>query len=100
MHDHRARRCRVRDVLNLSAARAVRQVGSFLLSLVGGDSISARTCSKCQIKAKPIPVEYGLPDDSMSERAERGEVFLGGDFAADDGVRPRYVCPNCYTPVD
>lgn len=57
-------------------------------------------CRKCGAGSRPLRVEYGLPDERMSERAARGEIFLGGEFVDDYGQGPRFVCSICYEPLD
>jgi len=50
-----------------------------------------RRCPRCG-ELGAVPVIYGLPSGDLFERAERGEVILGGCFMGDD---PDYLCHDC-----
>jgi transposase-like protein len=40
-----------------------------------------------------VPIVYGLPDEALAKRAERGEVSLGGCFV--HGDNPTWHCKKC-----
>ena len=42
-----------------------------------------------------IPIAYGLPTQETVERADRGEVLLGGCLVHDEA--PRWQCRACGT---
>ena len=48
-------------------------------------------CPQCG--AASIKIVYGMPDQSLFERAERGEVALGGCMVFDD--QPTRHCSSC-----
>ena len=52
------------------------------------------TCPKCG-SAKNIPIVYGRPSTELMEKAERGEVALGGCIITPD--RNLYKCKVCRT---
>ena len=52
------------------------------------------TCPKCG-SAKNIPIVYGKPSTELMEKAERGEVALGGCIITPD--RNLYKCKVCGT---
>ena len=48
-------------------------------------------CPNCGNKM--VEIVYGMPAPETFEKAEKGEVFLGGCMIEDD--RPEYHCNNC-----
>lgn len=48
-------------------------------------------CPNCNFKL--IEIIYGMPDSSIFEKVEQGEVFLGGCVI--DDFQPKYHCNNC-----
>ena len=38
-------------------------------------------CPYCREDDEVIPILYGYPTDRLFQKAERGEVYLGGDIA-------------------
>ena len=52
------------------------------------------TCPKCGSSAN-IPIIYGRPGSELLEKAERGEVVLGGCIITPD--RNLYKCKDCGT---
>lgn len=48
-------------------------------------------CPNCGNKL--IPIEYGMPAPETFEKAEKGEVFLGGCMVED--IQPVYHCNTC-----
>ncbi len=56
------------------------------------DPARAPHCPLCGA-ANPLPVAYGLPSSELMERAEQGEVALGGCVIGDDPAR--YRCRAC-----
>ncbi len=50
-------------------------------------------CPECDAGKNVIPIVYGKPGRELMERAERGEVKLGGCCVTDES--PRYHCPDC-----
>ncbi|MEK7486459.1 MAG: hypothetical protein AABZ60_19220 [Planctomycetota bacterium] len=49
-----------------------------------------QTCPACH-SIHIVPILYGMPDQELSEKANRGEVFLGGCCIEDT----HYHCKNC-----
>ncbi len=49
-------------------------------------------CPKCR-STNVIPIVYGFPSEELFERADRGEVKLGGCVIEDDN--PNYFCKDC-----
>lgn len=67
--------------------------------VVAGCGVSADTgagdgsqCLECG-SGEVIPIEYGLPGKEMSDRAERGEILLGGCVVSEDS--PVWHCKDC-----
>jgi len=56
---------------------------------------SKTTCPNCSEPLKRVRISYGYPSPELFERAERGEVVLGG--CQPDG--PKYACANCREPI-
>jgi len=50
-------------------------------------------CPKCQASEKVIPIVYGKPGPVLMERADKGEIILGGCCITDDS--PSYHCKTC-----
>jgi hypothetical protein len=50
-------------------------------------------CPTCG--ARGLPIVYGMPDDTLFEAAERGEVALGGCVISDHD--PSLACPRGHT---
>jgi len=48
-------------------------------------------CPRCG-EVSGVPILWGMPDNDASERAERGEVVLGGCLVTDDD--PDWSCTN------
>lgn len=56
----------------------------------GGASVENEDiCPVCGKADQVIPIRYGKPNNTLMERANRGEVRLGGCMAAD---RPSRYC--------
>jgi hypothetical protein len=49
-------------------------------------------CPSCG-STEVVPIAYGLPGPELMERAERGEVALGGCLVS--GNDPRWQCRSC-----
>lgn len=57
----------------------------------GGTRDASKVCERCGTAL--VPVVYGMPGPEMSDRADRGEIILGGC-----NIRPGQKsmdCPNC-----
>ena len=52
------------------------------------------TCPKCG-SSEYIPIIYGKPNDELIEKAEKGEVVLGGCIVTPD--RNLFRCKECGT---
>ena len=52
------------------------------------------TCPKCG-SSEYIPIIYGKPNDELIEKAENGEVVLGGCIVTPD--RNLFRCKECGT---
>lgn len=50
-------------------------------------------CPKCGT-SDAIPVIYGLPTPEAEERAQRGELILGG-CCVHEGHDPEWFCESC-----
>jgi hypothetical protein len=50
-----------------------------------------QTCADCG--ARTVPMVYGLPGPEGLERAERGEIVLGG-CPIEKGASPAWKCSN------
>ena len=48
-------------------------------------------CPNCNHKM--IKIVYGMPDSDIMEKAQKGELFLGGCVI--DDFQPEYHCNNC-----
>lgn len=48
---------------------------------------------------KVVPIVYGMPTGDLEEKADRGEVVLGGCCIALDekghSIDPKWACTNC-----
>lgn len=48
---------------------------------------------------KVVPIVYGMPTGELEEKADRGEVVLGGCCIALDengrSIDPKWACINC-----
>lgn len=48
---------------------------------------------------KVVPIVYGMPTGDLEEKADRGEVVLGGCCIALDengrSIDPKWACINC-----
>ena len=56
--------------------------------------------SKCPVcGGNVVPIVYGMPFEDLEEKADRGEVVLGGCCIALDehgrNMNPRWACTNC-----
>ena len=49
-------------------------------------------CPNCGGK-NGLPIVYGLPSKDVLERAQRGEVILGGCFVTEE--HPQWRCRDC-----
>lgn len=56
-------------------------------------SNASLTCPECT-SADMVPIVYGLPDDPLIEKAQRGEVILGGCTVL-LGQSPDWSCNSC-----
>ncbi len=54
--------------------------------------MAERACDLCG-ESPAIPVAYGLPSQDLMERAERGDVLLGG--CEIDDAKPHHLCARC-----
>ena len=54
-------------------------------------------CPNCGEPLKRIRVVYGYPAPELFDRAERGEVVLGGCGVTGDD--PKYACSKCHEPM-
>lgn len=54
-------------------------------------------CPECKVKVKAVPIVYGLPDpkSSLTDRANRGEIVLGGCNVYDGQPNTALICPKC-----
>ncbi len=50
-------------------------------------------CPACGSKESVIPIGYGMPGKEMMDRAERGEILLGGCVVEPNS--PRWHCKSC-----
>ena len=54
-------------------------------------------CPICE--GKVVPIVYGMPTGELEEKADRGEVILGGCCIAVDehghNLMPEWACTNC-----
>ncbi len=50
-------------------------------------------CPECDAGKSIIPIVYGKPGRELMERAERGEVKLGGCCVTEES--PRHYCRDC-----
>lgn len=54
-------------------------------------------CPKCG--GKVVPIVYGMPMEELQEKADRGEVILGGCCIACDEngkqIDPKWWCVDC-----
>jgi hypothetical protein len=57
---------------------------------------TTRVCPKCG-NDTGIPIVYGLPGPDLMDRAERGEVVLGGCLDMDDNPEWRCMAVGCGT---
>ena len=49
-------------------------------------------CPKC--KGKLLDIVYGMPSPELFDKAENGEVYLGGCCILKNN--PKYFCPKCH----
>ena len=49
-------------------------------------------CPKC--KGKLLDIVYGMPGPDLFDKAEKGEVYLGGCCILENN--PKYFCPKCH----
>jgi hypothetical protein len=47
-------------------------------SIIYTYNMSQPNCSRCNTNTSVLPIIYGRPNQQLSERYERGEVYLGG----------------------
>ncbi len=48
-------------------------------------------CPKCKSKKDVVPIVYGDPNEPLIERADRGEVYLGGCVL----MKEKNFCRKC-----
>lgn len=52
------------------------------------------SCPRCGSN-KVVPIAYGEPGEEMNEKAERGEIVLGGCLVSTDGTDDDFECREC-----
>ena len=49
-------------------------------------------CPVCNKKDEVIPIIYGLPNEEMSERSDKGRVYLAGCMRLQSNCDPKWYC--------
>lgn len=101
-HSHALKYCISEDVDDINVAidkikiADNREVGDFYISWIHKikSRTNVRVCPECG--GKLIPIEYGYPSAEMMEKAERGEIFLGGCTP----YMSNYRCRECGLEFD
>lgn len=81
----------------LGAALATAAACFGILALVEPPDGPLLRCGKCQAVRLTVPIVYGLPGYELMERAERGEVVLGGCVVT--ASAPLRACGTCREPI-
>ncbi len=56
-------------------------------------SCPGSVCPVHTVEMKRVPVIYGYPDESLLEKAKKGDVVLGGCIIRKENPQTAYVCP-------
>ena len=89
----------IRSRLNLKTSNVLIFILTLLVFLTIGcnNTISQNDtkpkCPICNLKKDVIPIIYGLPDDALFKKGQKGEVKLGGCVVMDDA--PQWYCKKC-----